>query len=1055
MKKFILILFLFVSFSAIGQTNRFPSIDSLKTYILKYVRNSTVESFTNLRLQNVVYGTAELLDSLTANMSGGVDSIWKSAGGGSDTLKYSKGGTTYTIGVLSNGAYVPYTGATADVDLGNFNLNAKGISVTGTAGNGHLHLKHQSSAPSSTASSTTVYADANGNLAYKNDGLNRVTFNGLNITADRTFSFQNKSYTLADSADVAGKQGALTLTTTGSSGAATLVGNTLNIPQYSGGGGSADSSWVSSETGVAPNQLGFLVNSTLGSLPSGWADNTPTATVTFSGKMIVSGGTTGTTALSANTGVSTVYLNRIDMDYYPYSKMRYAFRVVPQDKTSSSAGLALHFQANSLFFSGGTRFVFDLSSTADSGKISVSSNFGSAFAQSGNLSHAAGDTLDIEVVRDHWYVYTSMLNRRTGKRVDVSYSGFGAPFGTGGKAYLGILGGSQHILSAKVESYDLKNGNAITVIGDSQFAGSGATSEEKTAVMQIFRGNKLKVANLSNGALTLSAAVASHVPAAIALNNPVIITLGYNDRRDLSADTATFKTRLAAVVDPLVAAGIPIHGIATMIQAAGASVNFNIAVRNYCAANGYTVINIDSAVASASNIGAIKENYLSSDAVHWSDSGQYVGAQKVIATLGEKISSLFTDTVSAVTMYNLPTGEANMNRLVVDNKGKVKQVPATTFDAIFNARNYNGVGTIAQTAEAHISGVYKSDSAVFVHNRKGLLIGFNGGSANGAGNAGTNIEITNDGIGGTGFPQRFLTTETSSNNVLIRPVTKGGYTPNFTGSNDIYLGLNAGIQTTSGSNNFEARTGGVSTITTGNNIIAITPNNGYSTTSNQIILGWASAGWGNFGNRIHIGYGDYGGAGSNETVLAPVLNGNATTYFTQKVMFSGSAIMKIAANGNGGNQNGYEWNFESGSGVGTGNSGSINFKTTSPSAHGSYVTRLSLQNHNVILGSARFQTKTGANVASANDLTLGNDGNVFTITGTTQINAITTTNWQAGSEVVLIFSGSVTVKNNTAGGGGTAVMLLAGGVDFSATSNDVLKLVYNGTSWFEVSRSVN
>jgi hypothetical protein len=34
------------------------------------------------------------------------------------------------------------------------------------------------------------------------------------------------------------KQGAITLTTTGSSGAATLVGNTLNIPQYSGGSGS-------------------------------------------------------------------------------------------------------------------------------------------------------------------------------------------------------------------------------------------------------------------------------------------------------------------------------------------------------------------------------------------------------------------------------------------------------------------------------------------------------------------------------------------------------------------------------------------------------------------------------------------------------------------------------------------------------------------------------------------------------------------------------------------------------------------------------------------------
>jgi hypothetical protein len=38
-------------------------------------------------------------------------------------------------------------------------------------------------------------------------------------------------------ADVSGVQGALTLTTTGSSGAATLTGNTLNIPQYSGGSG--------------------------------------------------------------------------------------------------------------------------------------------------------------------------------------------------------------------------------------------------------------------------------------------------------------------------------------------------------------------------------------------------------------------------------------------------------------------------------------------------------------------------------------------------------------------------------------------------------------------------------------------------------------------------------------------------------------------------------------------------------------------------------------------------------------------------------------------------
>jgi len=45
-----------------------------------------------------------------------------------------------------------------------------------------------------------------------------------------------------------GKQNALTLTTTGTSGAATLVGSTLNIPQYSGGGGGGTIYKLTSQT---------------------------------------------------------------------------------------------------------------------------------------------------------------------------------------------------------------------------------------------------------------------------------------------------------------------------------------------------------------------------------------------------------------------------------------------------------------------------------------------------------------------------------------------------------------------------------------------------------------------------------------------------------------------------------------------------------------------------------------------------------------------------------------------------------------------------------------
>lgn len=104
---------------------------------------------------------------------------------------------------------------------------------------------------------------------------------------------------------------------------------------------------------------------------------------------------------------------------------------------------------------------------------------------------------------------------------------------------------------------------------------------------------------------------------------------------------------------------------------------------------------------------------------------------------------------------------------------------------------------------------------------------------------------------------------------------------------------------------------------------------------------------------------------------------------------------------------------------------------------------------------ARIETGQGAVVAAANDLSLGFNGNVFHISGATQINAIAISYWQAGSVIRFIFDSNPLVKHNTAGGAGTAKLLLAGAVDFASTANDVLTLVYDGVSWFEVSRSVN
>lgn len=102
----------------------------------------------------------------------------------------------------------------------------------------------------------------------------------------------------------------------------------------------------------------------------------------------------------------------------------------------------------------------------------------------------------------------------------------------------------------------------------------------------------------------------------------------------------------------------------------------------------------------------------------------------------------------------------------------------------------------------------------------------------------------------------------------------------------------------------------------------------------------------------------------------------------------------------------------------------------------------------------RLQAVKGANVVAANNLTLGIDGNLFTITGNTQINAITTVGWRAGSQITLLFTGTPTIKNNTAGGAGTAVLLLAGSADLTAANNTVLGFLFDGTQWQETFRKV-
>lgn len=113
--------------------------------------------------------------------------------------------TLATLADIRNGggssSYVPYTGATADVDLGTHILNAHAIAIKGTNGNGHIDLRHQVSDATATGQSTALFADNNGDLKWKNDGNYYTTLKTSTNTADRVYTFPNATTTLIGASD--------------------------------------------------------------------------------------------------------------------------------------------------------------------------------------------------------------------------------------------------------------------------------------------------------------------------------------------------------------------------------------------------------------------------------------------------------------------------------------------------------------------------------------------------------------------------------------------------------------------------------------------------------------------------------------------------------------------------------------------------------------------------------------------------------------------------------------------------------------------------------------
>lgn len=97
-----------------------------------------------------------------------------------------------------------------------------------------------------------------------------------------------------------------------------------------------------------------------------------------------------------------------------------------------------------------------------------------------------------------------------------------------------------------------------------------------------------------------------------------------------------------------------------------------------------------------------------------------------------------------------------------------------------------------------------------------------------------------------------------------------------------------------------------------------------------------------------------------------------------------------------------------------------------------------------------------SSLSSANDVSLTWGIHKYAVTGTTTIKTIDSDGIPIGYEAVLMFSTSLTVDDGSGTGVGTRKEIeLNGSADFSATANDVLTLIYNGSKWVEKSRSAN
>jgi hypothetical protein len=238
-------------------------------------------------------------------------------------LQYVNGAGNLTTFPILTG-YVPYTGATQDVDLGAFKLNAQSLHIKGTGGLGHLGLKHQSASATASANEVSLFADTLGDLSWLNGNLYLSKFITSGNTAARSYTFPDATCNIPNDSLVVHLAGTETITGsktfTGSATFNNTLGNSI-ILNY--GAALVKGNTPSSTSGVWSN-----IYAAAGSNNLVIADNANTSKLQFQAA------STYTYTFPAATG--TLALTSDLSSYVPYTGATGAVNLGNYELTSSN-----------------------------------------------------------------------------------------------------------------------------------------------------------------------------------------------------------------------------------------------------------------------------------------------------------------------------------------------------------------------------------------------------------------------------------------------------------------------------------------------------------------------------------------------------------------------------------------------------------------------------------------------------------------------------------------------------------------------------------------------